>query len=191
MLLRQIPRIQRASATRLTSPITVIHPHRRAYTSPNVSDPDPPHSEDPSTSRSISLATSDNSHTNNTQSGSDPPGSNGSEESFSNGYSGPPQTSTQLVSAEQTHSSAPSYTHPPFHTHQFFTALEKTFPTPTARSLMRATRALLVDRVGRVRREGLTIKDLDNVRPLHLLFAINLLRTTVLIASLSVSCGVV
>ncbi|EGO01976.1 hypothetical protein SERLA73DRAFT_48935 [Serpula lacrymans var. lacrymans S7.3] len=27
---------------------------------------------------------------------------------------------------------------------------------------MRATRALLVDRVGRVRREGLTIKDLDN-----------------------------
>jgi hypothetical protein len=29
---------------------------------------------------------------------------------------------------------------------------------------MRATRALLVDRVGRVRREGLTAKDLDNVR---------------------------
>jgi hypothetical protein len=29
---------------------------------------------------------------------------------------------------------------------------------------MRATRALLVDRVGRVRREGLTVKDLDNVR---------------------------
>jgi hypothetical protein len=29
---------------------------------------------------------------------------------------------------------------------------------------MRATRALLVDRVGKVRREGLTIKDLDNVR---------------------------
>lgn len=28
---------------------------------------------------------------------------------------------------------------------------------------MRATRALLVDRIGRVRREGLAIKDLDNV----------------------------
>jgi len=27
---------------------------------------------------------------------------------------------------------------------------------------MRATRALLVDRIGRVRREGLTVKDLDN-----------------------------
>lgn len=57
----------------------------------------------------------------------------------------------------------PPYTHPPFHTHAFFSALEKTFPTPTARSLMRATRALLVDRIGRVRREGLTYKDLDNV----------------------------
>lgn len=55
------------------------------------------------------------------------------------------------------------YTSPPFHTHTFFKALEKTFPEVTARSLMRATRALLVDRIGRVRREGLTVKDLDNV----------------------------
>ncbi|KAH7908511.1 hypothetical protein BJ138DRAFT_1157549 [Hygrophoropsis aurantiaca] len=65
----------------------------------------------------------------------------------------------------RTHPPSPSdssYHSPPFHTHAFFTALEKTFPTPTARSLMRATRALLVDRVGRVRREGLSIKDLDN-----------------------------
>ncbi|KAG1755773.1 hypothetical protein EDB19DRAFT_1823271 [Suillus lakei] len=49
-----------------------------------------------------------------------------------------------------------SYTAPPFHTHAFVAALEKSFPTRTARSLMRATRALLVDRIGRVRREGLT-----------------------------------
>ncbi|KAF9482465.1 hypothetical protein BDN70DRAFT_801455 [Pholiota conissans] len=56
----------------------------------------------------------------------------------------------------------PMYTAPPFHTHSFFLALEKTFAEATARSLMRATRALLVDRIGRVRREGLTIKDLDN-----------------------------
>ncbi|KIK36402.1 hypothetical protein CY34DRAFT_811289 [Suillus luteus UH-Slu-Lm8-n1] len=55
-----------------------------------------------------------------------------------------------------------SYAAPPFHTHAFVSALEKSFPTPTARSLMRATRALLVDRIGRVRREGLTVKDLDN-----------------------------
>ncbi len=62
-------------------------------------------------------------------------------------------------------SKGPVYSQPPFHTHAFFTVLEKTFPTPTARGLMRATRALLVDRVGRVRREGLTAKDLDNVCP--------------------------
>lgn len=60
-----------------------------------------------------------------------------------------------------------SYAAPPFHTHAFVSALEKSFPTPTARSLMRATRALLVDRIGRVRREGLTVKDLDNVRRTH------------------------
>jgi len=60
-------------------------------------------------------------------------------------------------------SKSPTYTSPPFHTHTFFAALEKTFPAQTARSLMRATRALLVDRIGRVRREGLTVKDLDNV----------------------------
>ena len=60
--------------------------------------------------------------------------------------------------------SPPPYTAPPFHTHAFFRALEHSFPTPTARSLMRATRALLVDRVGRVKRDGLTVKDIDNVR---------------------------
>ncbi|KAK0486896.1 hypothetical protein EDD18DRAFT_1360111 [Armillaria luteobubalina] len=59
-------------------------------------------------------------------------------------------------------SKGPVYSQPPFHTHAFFTVLEKTFATPTARGLTRATRALLVDRVGRVRREGLTAKDLDN-----------------------------
>lgn len=52
---------------------------------------------------------------------------------------------------------------PPFNTHQFFMELEKTFATPTARSLMRATRALLVDRIGRVRRDAMTLKDLENV----------------------------
>lgn len=56
----------------------------------------------------------------------------------------------------------PPHATPPFHTHAFFVALERTFPTPVARSLMRATRALLADRLGRVRREGLTRKDLDN-----------------------------
>jgi len=77
-----------------------------------------------------------------------------------NNSKSPPQTS-DVPSTDVAR--VPTYSHPPFHTHAFFTALEKTFPTPTARSLMRATRALLVDRVGKVRREGLTVKDLDNV----------------------------
>ncbi|RXW25217.1 hypothetical protein EST38_g558 [Candolleomyces aberdarensis] len=69
---------------------------------------------------------------------------------------------TGLLSDQSGSMSSPSYTSPPFNTHAFFAALEKTFPESTARSLMRATRALLVDRVGRVRREGLTVKDLSN-----------------------------
>ncbi len=74
----------------------------------------------------------------------------------------PPQSQTTLPSPH--HALHPStYAHPPFDTHQFFAALEKTFPTPTARSLMRATRALLVNRIGRVRREALTVKDLESV----------------------------
>lgn len=58
----------------------------------------------------------------------------------------------------------PVYNSPPFDTHKFFAALEKSFPSPTARSLMRATRALLVNRTGRVRSEALGIKDLENAR---------------------------
>ena len=51
----------------------------------------------------------------------------------------------------------------PFHTHVFFTALERTFPSPVARTLMAATRGLLVDRILKIRRESLITKDLDNV----------------------------
>ena len=58
----------------------------------------------------------------------------------------------------------PTYAKPPFDTHRFFSELETTFPSQTAHSLMRATRALLVDRIGRVRRDALTLKDLENVR---------------------------
>ncbi|KAJ7591156.1 hypothetical protein C8J56DRAFT_554337 [Mycena floridula] len=80
-----------------------------------------------------------------------------------NNNAGSDPVSPRYVLPSSRNSPSPeSYISPPFHTHAFFTALEKTFPTPTARSLMRATRALLVDRIGRVRREGLTVKDLDN-----------------------------
>ena len=75
----------------------------------------------------------------------------------------------------------PYYSSPPFDTHMFFVALEKSFEPPTARSLMRATRALLVDRTGRVRNEALSLKDLENVcllsapylEPIHLLLYTN------------------
>ena len=56
------------------------------------------------------------------------------------------------------------YSNPPFDTHKFVSVLERTFPTSVARGLMRACRALLVDRVGRVKRDALTGKDLETVR---------------------------
>ncbi|KAG8684447.1 hypothetical protein FRC11_012094, partial [Ceratobasidium sp. 423] len=49
-----------------------------------------------------------------------------------------------------------------FDTHRFVTALERNFPTPVARALMRATRALLVIRFGRVKQEIFGVRDLDN-----------------------------
>ena len=59
--------------------------------------------------------------------------------------------------------SPPLHINPPFNTHRFFTVLERSFPTPIARNLMRATRALLVDRIGRVKRDALTTQDLESV----------------------------
>lgn len=53
---------------------------------------------------------------------------------------------------------------PPFHTHTFFTALRPTFAEPVARSLMKATRALLVHRMDRLNGEMFNRKDFDNVR---------------------------
>ncbi|EJD53832.1 hypothetical protein AURDEDRAFT_180232 [Auricularia subglabra TFB-10046 SS5] len=51
---------------------------------------------------------------------------------------------------------------PPFHTHEFFVALRGVFTEPVARSLMKATRALLVHRTDRLNAEMLNRKDLDN-----------------------------
>lgn len=174
MIFRHLPRLSRSITTEVhisgpASALTLLPiPHREAHTTPTITDPS--HS---STPREISLAhpkdpinipqpipprtepppPSDPPGPSNDQ---PPPTQDSSTGSDLNSYSSVPSTLP-----EPPHVS--SYSHPPFHTHAFFTALEKTFPTPTARSLMRATRALLVDRLGRVRREGLTTKDLDNV----------------------------
>jgi len=58
------------------------------------------------------------------------------------------------------------YSQPPFDTHRFIRRLEwrQTFSTSYAEDLMHVARALLSDRIGTVRREALTVKDLDNVR---------------------------
>ncbi|KAJ7129760.1 hypothetical protein C8R44DRAFT_614925 [Mycena epipterygia] len=123
---------------------------------------------EPSTSRSISLAHPRDPHIHSERiphrNDSSPQAPNDTKESTASesAESALPSTSGVPSTLLDTSSSVSSYANPPFHTHAFFTALEKTFPTPTARSLMRATRALLVDRLGRVRREGLTVKDLDN-----------------------------
>lgn len=168
MLLRQLPRLCRALSTATeahlpssTSLIPINKTHRDAHTTPNISEP--------TEARSVSLAHARENISNGSEYDSGDAPSPSAEEPLMESQSGPPESSSQLISAgsSTSQSGVPSYPHPPFHTHQFFAALEKTFPTSTARSLMRATRALLVDRVGRVRREGLTVKDLDNVRDPH------------------------
>ncbi|KAI0650003.1 hypothetical protein C8Q79DRAFT_997952 [Trametes meyenii] len=58
--------------------------------------------------------------------------------------------------------SPPYHVNPPFNTHRFFSELEHSFPTPIALNLMRVTRALLVDRIGRVKRDALTVQDLES-----------------------------
>jgi len=59
----------------------------------------------------------------------------------------------------------------PFHTYKLFTALESTFATPVARTLMESVRGLLVDRTFKIRRDALDVKDLDNVCLAHLITA--------------------
>ncbi|KIK65338.1 hypothetical protein GYMLUDRAFT_347494 [Collybiopsis luxurians FD-317 M1] len=152
MIIRQLSRWSRGLHTEALIP----SPHRSKHTTSAMSDPSPSlsasmvHPMDPSTSSNYTDEPSSSPAT-------PPPAAlpasstQESEQSISN-----------LPSTVQYRTHTPAYTPPPFHTHAFFSALEKTFPTPIARNLMRATRALLVDRIGRVRRDGLTYKDLDN-----------------------------
>jgi hypothetical protein len=130
-----------------TSSLRGKHTGRRT----KISDPPPSSAAsplgDPNEPRSISLSSNPNDHPSSSPSpsSSNPP----ALINPSTTINAPPHTST--------------YQNPPFNTHAFFSELEKTFPRESARSLMRATRALLVDRIGKVKRDGLTYKDLDNV----------------------------
>lgn len=123
-------------------------------------------------SRSVSLSSSPNDH----PSSSHPPSSSSPPALINpSTINAPPHTTT--------------YQNPPFNTHAFFSVLEKTFPKQTARSLMRATRALLVDRIGRVKHDGLTYKDLDNVS--NLLFPADLFFDFAPVASIPLTCGAI
>ncbi|KAI0771850.1 hypothetical protein BD413DRAFT_546567 [Trametes elegans] len=77
-------------------------------------------------------------------------------------YVHPPIDPNANVLFPHTPVSPPYHLNPPFNTHRFFSELEQSFPTPIARNLMRVTRALLVDRIGRVKRDALTVQDLES-----------------------------
>ncbi|EIM88265.1 uncharacterized protein STEHIDRAFT_77126 [Stereum hirsutum FP-91666 SS1] len=121
------------------------------------------------------------------------PSAAGSSTSSPSSHLPVPPDHPHLNGGRNTRTSGPispsTYQSPPFHTHQFFKVLEETFPTATARSLMRATRALLVDRIGRVQREGLTNKDLDNQAYLFRA-ALSEARTEVTMRARSESAGI-
>jgi len=150
MLLRAVPRTCRA----LNPDVSVTSPSKAllaAYYNTGSTLGDPPTNSPPSNPSSASMS-HPRDPSNSFLTNDVPPSSDSSSNS---GVPAPyvvPMPSRKL----------PTYSSPPFHTHSFFTALEKTFPEQTARSLMRATRALLVDRIGKVRSESLTVKDLDN-----------------------------
>ncbi|KAL4264209.1 Coiled-coil domain-containing protein 90-like protein [Pleurotus pulmonarius] len=142
MLLRQLPRFGRSLC-------------RELHSVPQISDP--------SKALSVSLAHPKDPAAGYTPNPTPPPPP---PPASSSGTTPPDAVDSGSTSASTSALPVPStyqpHSQPPFDTHRFFSALEKTFPTQTAHSLMRATRALLVDRVGRVRRDALTTKDLEN-----------------------------
>lgn len=176
-MFRQLPRLYRSLSTDVASSTSLVPVlfHRETHTGPPRSINDPPTHSDHSTTLDVSLAHPKDPSNQTTPIPPPPtppqntPNTNDTSPALTASTPDPTLSSNEpgpghdLSSSMQISTRVQSYAHPPFHTHNFFVVLEKSFPTPTARSLMRATRALLVDRLGRVRREGLTVKDLDNV----------------------------
>ena len=158
-----------SSVLRFSTPsFQVFIPRHQVHVSRNIRDPFPSgpgqgsqtislsHPLDPSNSTPLGSTTGPYPNsTSKTTASSDSQHNNTAAETLSS--SGVP---TPYVYPK---SSRPAYTNPPFDTYGFFKVLERTFPTPTAKSLMRATRALVVDRIGKVKNEALNMKDLDNV----------------------------
>lgn len=193
-----------SSVLRFSTPsFQVFLPRRQVHVSRNIRDPFP--SGPGQGSQTISL-----SHpldpSNSTPSGSNGPYPNPASKTTSSSDSQHSNTTAETFNSSGVptpyvypKSSRPAYTNPPFDTYGFFKALERTFPTPTAKSLMRATRALVVDRIGKVKNEALNMKDLDNVsctfsREVCFVFLTRpkcLFCIVIIIASISLSCCVI
>lgn len=112
---------------------------------------------------------------------SSPPSSSGSVPPPSPASSSRPTTSSEKPDANSTHltvimspnrintnapnidNQPPSRLSNPFDTHKMFKQLENDFPSPIAHTLMRAVRGLLMDRIAKARREGLDVKEAENV----------------------------
>lgn len=173
MLARAFPRLSRPNVRCSTVASAIIY-RRETHSGSTIADPPPPSAEAPTGNTALAESSSLSTSSALFSSTDIPPLVGDTTKPGLPATSSPDLTSRSLT-----------YYSPPFHTHAFFKALERTFPEETARSLMRATRALLVDRIGRVRNEALTVKDLDNVPVLYFLILCSLLYSYGLIASLS------
>ncbi|CDO74064.1 hypothetical protein BN946_scf185043.g114 [Trametes cinnabarina] len=117
--------------------------------------PPPPPSPPPTPSTSVGNDSDDKSNDNASAAPSE-------DASVPAKFNHPPIDPGTDLPFPQTPPSPPYHVNPPFNTHRFFSQLEECFPTPIARNLMRVNRALLVDRIGRVKRDALTVQDLES-----------------------------
>src|SRR5271170_4939182 len=117
MLLRPLARLCRSLSTEVNLPpssiSTIPASHRETHTSPTSNEPHPPLSADPH--RRVDLK--DLSHSAGALTS---PDTNDEDDIVSAGSSSVPMVSQRTPSSQ-----VPPYSRPPFHTHQFFTALEK------------------------------------------------------------------
>jgi hypothetical protein len=167
MLARALPRILRPPlVSRVVIPIRSVFRPQIVETIPGQTGDPPPsvllkHPKDPANFRASASSDAESVIASSTATSSD--GGSPPEQPDAPSGRAPEDGSSLPVPARSNQSNTgPLYTPPPFDTHRFVSELERTFPTQTAQSLMRATRALLIDRLGRVRREALTTKDLEN-----------------------------
>ncbi|KAH9853788.1 hypothetical protein C2E23DRAFT_776676 [Lenzites betulinus] len=159
--------VQRATYVTISDPahlhtastISLAHPkdplNQPGPSQSQTSTPSPAPSSPPLPSRPSPAESSDSNVTN--------AGPSQSAETFvPTRYVYPPPDPDAHLPLPHTHIPSQYHVNPPFNTHQLFAKLETCFPSPIALNLMRVTRALLVDRIGRVKRDALTVQDLES-----------------------------